>query len=435
MSANRILVVGTTSDYIDLIGSRYPHRALFLTDPSVRRAAQESPPAAKDEVVTDLTQIATVRGALAEHLTHHGLTIAGVTCFDCETLPLAAELARDYGLPFASPEAVAACRSKFESKRLWREAGVACPEASLVSSRDEVEQFCAEHPGKVVLKPKQASGSQLVFVCRTAEEAREVFDQIRTRLTDPDFRPDGPIPTQPASALPPDLVIEQYVSGQEYSCDLVIEESGVRLIRIARKIMDTTAPTGTTLAYEVPGQLPDVVKTSALVETMTQAARALGLKRALAMADFIICEDRPCLLEMTPRPGGDCLPPLIQSSSGLDMLGVALDFADGVMQPIPPWSQWRHRVGLRLLAPQEGVISRLSDSALRNDPRVLSCHLSRKLGHRVILPPHDYDSRILGYALLSANQRSLPAECRDLADMLVVHMVHGSTRLARPAKA
>lgn len=431
MSTKRVLVVGTTSDYIDMIDRRYPQQALFLTDPSVRFSALEPPPAPADEVVADLTQGDPMRLALTEHLARHAQTVAGVACFDCETLSLAAELAREFHAPFASSEAVAACRSKFESKRLWQASEIPCPAARLVLSAQEVEQFCAEYPGKVVLKPNRASGSQLVFVCRTTEEAVEIFTQIRLQLLDPDFRPAGPIPAHSAIGTVPELVIEQHVSGQEFSCDLILEEHGAHLIRIARKVMDTTAPTGTTLGYEIPGQLPSEVKPKALVETMRRAARALGLTRTLAMVDFIIKDEQPWLLEMTPRPGGDCLPQVIHSSSRMDMLGVALDFARGMEVTIPPRSQWRHRVGLRLLARQEGTIARLSDSALRNDPRVLTCHLARRPGHRVILPPRDYDSRILGHAIfVPAHGRSLASECRDLADMLAVFMVHDRPRTA-----
>jgi hypothetical protein len=47
MPDKRLLVVGTTSDYIDHICTRYPGRALFVTDPAERAAALEKEPAGR----------------------------------------------------------------------------------------------------------------------------------------------------------------------------------------------------------------------------------------------------------------------------------------------------------------------------------------------------------------------------------------------------
>ncbi len=54
MRDKRLLVVGTTSDYIDHILTRYPGRALFVTDPAERAAAVERYPAPADELLCNL---------------------------------------------------------------------------------------------------------------------------------------------------------------------------------------------------------------------------------------------------------------------------------------------------------------------------------------------------------------------------------------------
>ena len=57
--------------------------------------------------------------------------------------------------------------------------------------------------------------------------------------------------------------------------------------------------------------------------------RACGGSAAntIIMADFIFKDDQFYFLEMTPRPGGDCLPDLIQASLGYDTLGLAIEYA------------------------------------------------------------------------------------------------------------
>jgi biotin carboxylase len=156
---------------------------------------------------------------------------------------------------------------------------------------------------------------------------------------------------------------------------------------------------------------------------MLRAAAALGIERSICMVDFIVREGNIYLLEMTPRLGGDCLPPLVFHSSGLDMLNLALDFAQELRAAIPPLAEWRPLVGLKLFATRSGVISRISADSLLSDPRVCEVHLRRGVGHHVILPPEDYDSWWLGYAVFEpASSENVAEECRELSSKLDVSL-------------
>jgi hypothetical protein len=84
---------------------------------------------------------------------------------------------------------------------------------------------------------------------------------------------------------------------------------------------------------------------------------------------------------------------------------------------------WRQRVGVRLLAPRSGEILRLDTAAILEDPRVVECHLSRRPGHRVVLPPDDYDSRVLGHVIfVPDSSKRLAAQCTDISMKLRVEM-------------
>ena len=141
------------------------------------------------------------------------------------------------------------------------------------------------------------------------------------------------------------------------------------------------------------------------------------------MVDFIVDESVAYLLEMTPRPGGDCLPQTIFQSCGLDMLGLALDFAEGKPIALPAASSWVKMVGLRLLAQKNGIIKNIGDRALRRDPRVKELHLKRRAGQRVALPPDDYESRLLGHVIFKpARSQTIEAECEELESKLIVEI-------------
>ena len=424
MPDSRVLVVGTTADYIDLINRRYPGRALFITEVGERQKAREISPSPGSELLFDLRDFAGVQAALVSHLEQWRQTVSGVTSYDCESMELASSLAEHLGLPYPSPDAIRLVRDKLATKRCWQQQGVYGPRAALVTSEKEAVHFAAEVRGPVVLKPLTGSGSELTFRCDRPEDCHPAFRLIKsglarranTRMYASSSRTD----------LQPMIEIEEWIEGPEYSCDFIIDGETVQVIRVAAKLHSTRMPFGTTLAYLLPARLPGDLTEISLADKLREAALAVGIKRAVCMVDFIVREGRPYFLELTPRPGGDCLPPLIMRSCGLDMLGVALDLAEGKPISVPPASQWTHLVGLRLFARASGRIRRLDASAVMAHPTVIECYFKRTPGHVVTLPPEDYDSWLLGHIIFRpSSYRLLEPECLALASRIIIETETG----------
>ena len=418
MPERRTLVVGATSDYIETIHRRFPGRALFITDPAERARAHEPRPEPRAEVLCALTRPDEALSALRRRLARWRIDLSGVTCFDCESLDLAARLASALSHSFPSTEAVAACRSKFECKRLWQAAGLPCPRSELVSELDEAFRFMARVRRPIVIKPLTGSGSELTFLCEGEASCREAFAVLSSRLPfHGDTRMYAAFPGE-QDGRPPDphrtFIAEEFIDGEEYSCDFALDDGRVTVIRIARKAPARDHSFGTTRAYLVPAKLPEPVN-SGFERQLLEASQAVGLVRCLCMLDFVVRDGRAFMLEVAPRPGGDCLPPLILRSSGLDILGLALDFAEMKELDLPDPSRWRPLVGARLLADRAGLLRRVDDSALRRDTRVIESYVKVGPDHRVLLPPEDYDSRVLGHVLFAPlHLADFEAECREL---------------------
>jgi biotin carboxylase len=424
VSDSRVLVVGTTADYVDLINRRYPGRTLFITEVRERSMAREIPPSPGSELLSDLKDFTGVHAGLLSHLEKWGQTVSGVTSFDCESMELASWLAESLGMPYPSQNTIRLVRDKLATKRRWQQEGVNGPRAALVTSEKEAVQFAAEVHGPVVLKPLTGSGSELNFKCDRPEDCRSVFRLIKSGLT---RRADTRMyASSTRTGRQPMIEIEEWIEGPEYSCDFIIDGETVQVIRVAAKLHSTRMPFGTTLAYLLPARLPGDLTEISLAEKLRDAALAVGIKRAVCMVDFIVREGRPYFLELTPRPGGDCLPPLIMRSCGLDMLVVTLDVAEGKPVSVPPASQWTHLVGVRLFAGAAGRIKRLDASAVITHPAVVECYFRRTPGHVVTLPPEDYDSWLLGHIIFRpSSYRLMEPECLALASRITVETETG----------
>ena len=123
------------------------------------------------------------------------------------------------------------------------------------------------------------------------------------------------------------------------------------------------------------------------------------------------------MIELTPRPGGDCLPPLLLKSAGMDIIGCTLDLAEGrEIDPPKKPSQWRTLVGARVFATVGGEIEQIDPSELENDGRVVEYYLKRSPGHHVIMPPKDYDSRLIGHVIFQpSSTNGIREECLEIA--------------------
>jgi biotin carboxylase len=425
MSNNRVLVVGTTSDYIESISRRFPERALFITDVKERAKATEPRPIPGAELVCELRRPEQVVAALRKHLERWGMEAVGAACFDCESMSLAAFISRAFGLCYPSAEAVAACRSKYISKDVWRREGLPCPGVGLVRDASDVLSFFRGVGGPVVLKPLTGSGSELVFLCSNEEECTGAFGRLRSRLGEHwNERMYARYLFEGQEIDPRKVfVVEEYIRGEEYSCDFLVDSGKVEIIRMTRKIPDWEQSFGTTLAYVLLAEYPPVLANASFGGQLCEAARVLGLDRAICMLDFVVREDRAFMIELTPRPGGDCLPALLLKSCGMDILGVTLDFAEGRPLKLPKPSQRRSLVGVRLFATQSGEIKLVDSSVLSEDSRVVECRLKRGSGHRVVLPPEEYESRVLGHVIFKpTDSDSIEKECVEINSKLKLEM-------------
>jgi biotin carboxylase len=415
----KVLVVGTTADYIDWIRHSCPGSALFLTDRSTRQSAQETPPAPFEEILSDLTDHHRVLKALQRHLRRERISLAGITSYDCESMALAALLAQDFALPYPTPEAVRNCRDKFRAKVLWQRHGVPCPRARRIETETDAVDFLREIGGPCVLKPIGGSGSELVFKCHGGRQCRENFVEISRGLEQrrcdrlyAGFSSDQPL-----------IVAEELVAGEEFSCDFVIENEQVEVLRLSRKILSKDAPFGTVRAYALLPALPPAIESTEFHRTLQQSAKALGVSRAICMMDFLIRDGRPLFLEMAPRPGGDCLPFLLRRARNLDMIQLNLDFARQHPLRAARSSDRKIYVGLRVHAGNSGILRNMDARRLQQDPRVLEVHLNREPGHVIRMPPVDYDSWILGHIIFSPVEGGdLEAQCDELLAAIAVEV-------------
>jgi biotin carboxylase len=407
MPANPVIIVGTTPDYVAKILDTYPGPALFvlesfhLDNPSLKKCDPSV------LLFTSLRDVHKTLNSVKRFLFMNGFSPGGIACFDCEYLILASQLAIYLGLPFPPPDAVIRARNKFDSKKIWKEAGVPSPSVGLCKSLGQAVDFFYRVNKDVVMKPISGSGSELVFHCKNEAEIREsvqiLKEQLHERKTNPLF---GAIrSTREASLLNPceTWIIEEFIPGPEFSCDFILHDGGITIIRETGKVKAHYQTFGSILAYRLPPNYPSGLSPQTLRLTLKKAATSLGFTWGYFMTDFIIQDNQPVILEMTPRPGGDSIPDLVETATGSNILHIYLDMMSGKM-PHPDdtvLSCSESFASLNLFAEKEGIIAHIETSEILSHPSVRALCLKKHVGDRIILPPKDYDNRLIGYCIIT----------------------------------
>ncbi|NNG02391.1 MAG: ATP-grasp domain-containing protein [Desulfobacteraceae bacterium] len=431
LSRRKTLIVGTTDDYIQWIRQLHPKTCLFLTDPAVR-CRENGSGNSTDEILWHLADYEGARTALDQYLRRHNCRLDGVACFDCESMELAAVIAHAYGLPYPTVQAVNNCRNKYLTKFIWKYHDLRTPRTRQLTTVGDAIAALDEFGGICVLKPATGSGSELIFSCADRDQCRTSFLSIQDGLRK---RSDSRL-YHPGDVNPGMILAEEFIDGEEYSCDFIVEKNQARIIRLTRKIISDHGPFGTAFAYLVPTELPPEISSSGFNRILFRSAFALGIDRAICMLDFKIDNGRIVFLELAPRPGGDCIPFLLRHGYGLDILLLLVDFSRQrpLKKYLPrfPFTYLLQKegpgpgpfIGLRLHAAQSGELKTIDTTYLLEDPRVKKIHFIRKPGHRVTLPPDDYASWLLGHVIfIPVSGIDAAAQCYDLSTKIRVSIL------------
>lgn len=397
-----LLVVQPSIDYAKQIKAHFPD-AVLLAAPE--RAAQLRGDGGL-VIAADLHDPRAAHEAVLAQAREGGFAYGGIVCFVCDYLALTAYLAVGLQLPFHDIETVLATRDKAQTAALWHRHGLPLPATYQIAELDGLLSFANAHPGPWILKPCNGTGSEWVCKVDAASALPAAHDRLQAGLA----AQQGCAPEQVT------YLAQQFVAGREFGADIYIDGDQVQILRLCEKyLVDAPGLAGLVGAYYMARI--DEQTHALLAQTLKRAAQALELKRGLAMVDLILADGVPYLLELSLRPGGDCLPALCSAASGYDPVRTACRLALGLAPDIAWIESPRPLAALHLLAQQSGILRRLDYTALLADPCVERLvEIYHFPGEEIRCWPGSYDDRILASCLIHCpDPDELPALCARLS--------------------
>ncbi|WP_166021943.1 ATP-grasp domain-containing protein [Streptomyces chilikensis] len=307
-----------------------------------------------------------------------------------------------FGAPGNPPAVMRRTRVKDLCRAALAAAGLPQPAVRLCAGRADALAFLADTAGPWVVKPRAGMGSTGV---------RKVT---------------GPADLDPALAGLPDgepFLLEEYVTGDEYSVEGVLLSDGPRFLAVTAK-EKLPPPHFVEVGHVVPAALPAGADEE-ITREAGRALRALGLRTGVFHVELWRTAHGVVLGEVHVRPGGDWLHQLVASSRpGLELFGMLYD--DVLGRPVAPVPPATRAAAVRFLAPPPGRLERITgwDEAAAH-PAVLSARLTVSPGD-TLRPVRDSGSRAGHLAVGAATPEAARALARELAASVTFEVTDAS---------
>jgi biotin carboxylase len=322
--------------------------------------------------------------------------LAGIFSSSEYFLETAAVFAAKYGLSGANPEAVRACRNKWIQRQCLQRAGLHSPKFERITSAGQTHAALEKIPPPVVVKPTMGSGSVGVRLCFTAQEVVDHASVLLERTVN-----ERGIP------LSAELLIEEYLVGQEYS----VETFGETVLGITRKHV-SPEPFFVELGHDFPADLSPQTRAS-IAEVALQGLRALGLNWGPGHVEIRLTAQGPAIVEINPRLAGGFIPEIMRLAFGIDMVRETIRLVVGEKTVIRPIRDGH--ASIRFLTPScNGVITAIHGvEEASGIEGVADIQTYRNIGDRVGIE-NDFRDRI-GHVISCGDRALSTARASELA--------------------
>jgi formate-dependent phosphoribosylglycinamide formyltransferase (GAR transformylase) len=282
--------------------------------------------------------------------------VDGIVALGDRAAYIAALAAERMGIPYNSPDSVAASRNKFLARERFRAAGLPVPNFRRISLTDSPQCAAQQADYPCVLKPLGLSASRGVIRANHSAEFVGAFARIQKILADADI-----------ARLQEDqdrfLQVESFIEGREFALEGILTNGQIRVLAIFDKPDPLDGPFFEETIYTTPSRESAAVQ-EAILHTTRAAVRALGLTHGPVHAEMRVNRSGVWMLEVAARPiGGLCarvLPELqeliLRHAAGDDAGAVQMSAAAGVMMiPIPREGIYSGCEGLDLARAEPGI--------------------------------------------------------------------------------
>lgn len=303
-------------------------------------------------------------------------TVAGVLCWDEPLVMPAAELAAEFGVPGLSIPGVHGCRDKHSCRTRLTAAGLPQPGFHLAADLADARAAAGRIGYPVIVKPRALGASMGVSLARDEAELDAAYRVAHeaSLVGDEPYRGGA--------------IIEGFADGPEISVDGAVHKGEYLPMFVARK------STGMPPFFEETGHVVDsadpLLRDDELMGVLAEAHRVLGIENGITHTEVRLTARGPVIIEVNGRLGGDLIPFLGKTATGIDPGSVLFDVGTGQR---PDVSHSRAgTAGIRFGYPEHDCVVHAVDVPA-DAPGLVTASPMVEPGTTLRLPPGGYIAR------------------------------------------
>ncbi|HEY1352807.1 MAG TPA: ATP-grasp domain-containing protein [Ktedonobacteraceae bacterium] len=286
------------------------------------------------------------------------------------------------GLPGTALPIVRLLKDKWLMRQRLKTAGISPVRASRGSGREDLRDFTRTYGFPCITKPRDSTGSFGVSLVSGPEDIDRVWSAIQTLHL-------------------PDFLIEEYIEGRELSVEAFSFHGRHVVVAITEKIL---LPNFVEIGHVQPASLQ--VEERAAIETfVTHFLDTLGLQEGPSHTELKVTPGGLRVIESHNRNGGDRIVDLVEITTGVDLMSLAIAWSCGLGQELSRAPTPRAGAAIRFFAPGPGtVVSIQGVEEVREDEHVVQLDLPLQVGDRVVPVRRSADRS--GYLVVKAANAS-----------------------------
>ncbi len=294
------------------------------------------------------------------------------------------------GVPYSIAKHV---RNKFLFREFCRENGLPAPKHRLVKSEADVRAVREEFTFPVVIKPVYGASSNFVVKVEKKEDLPQLFEYVQNNIS-------IDILSSLADGL--DLLIEEYIDGDEVDVDAIVQNGKVKFSSISDNFDKTKDIFFIDRGQSVPSGLPPATQ-EAMMMMVEEVLEKLGIQNGIIHFEAKATKHGPVPIEVNVRMGGDYVYSYIKDALDVDLIEYAVRIAIGdYIKPFTIEKPKKYVIGWDLHPEFSGMLVELDiDEELKDKPYVEEIHIDKQIGDSVLVPPEGYDN--LGWITVSGD--------------------------------
>jgi hypothetical protein len=287
---------------------------------------------------------------------------------------IASLTAERMGIPYNSPDSVAASRNKFLARERFFAAGLLVPDfhrVPLAEGPDLAAQL-AHYP--CVLKPLGLSASRGVIRANNATEFAAAFQRIKKLLSDPGI-------ARLHEEQDRFLQVEAFIEGREFALEGILTSGNLRVLALFDKPDPLDGPFFEETIYVTPSR-EDPATQDAIIQTTQAAVHALGLTHGPIHAEMRLNQRGVWMLEVAARPIGGLCARVLPGLEELILRHAAREDPGTIAMPTPA-------AGVMMIPiPREGIYVDVEGlDRARSEPGIEDVIVTAKQGQKLIPLP------------------------------------------------